>query len=215
MTNFNTKLSADGSTVGVQIYNKPKVVNDVDVYLHGSIGELYEYENLFNCLRSVEEGDTVKLWVSNVGGNLNTTLEIVQALQDCKAETVTIVTGECHSGASIIALSSQNLIIGDFATMMIHNASYGTAGKASDIHSMVMHSHDVLTKLINKFYEGFLTPEEIEDVIQGKEFWFDADQIRERLEIRSEYQSKLIEKQIASIQEEIKEVPVKKTRKKS
>lgn len=185
--------NAIATGAGIQIYNKPRVVNDVDMYLHGNVEHISHYENMFNCLRSLEEGDTARIWISNSGGLLDSALEIIQSIQDCRGEVVTIVTGECHSAASLIALSSPSLHIGDFATMMIHNASYGAVGKATDVYHQVQHSHTVLRKLMHKFYAGFLSEQEIEDVIAGKELWFDADEIRQRLEQRLVYQEKLIE----------------------
>jgi hypothetical protein len=39
-------------------------------------------------------------------------------------------------------------------------------------------------------YKDFLTEKELEEVIMGKEMWFDAEEIVRRLELRAELQEK-------------------------
>jgi ATP-dependent protease ClpP protease subunit len=169
----------------IKMYNKPYTANDVDVYLDEPIRELSYYRNLLHYMRQMEEHDELRLWISSPGGYLSSTLEIVDAMNNSEGKVMCIVTGEAHSGASIIALSAPHLIVGDNATMMCHTASYGIDfSKQGNIESMVEHSKKQIDKIVRKAYKHFLSESEIELMLTGKDYWFDSDEIKERLEKR-------------------------------
>lgn len=209
------RLDYDEDEAFLSISNKPKIQNNISIHLHGDLGPLGKYEELFTCLRSVEEHDVVLIYLNSTGGYLDTALEIVQAMRDCEGEVITVITGNCHSGGSIIALGSPNLHIGPYAHMLVHNGSYGYGGKAADVMKMVTHSDKMLRKIIHEFYEGFLTASEIEQMIDGKEYWFDADEIIERLKNRKEYFEKNPEGEPELTSEIIPEAPKKPSRRKA
>jgi hypothetical protein len=60
-----------------------------------------------------------------------------------------------------------------------------------------MHSTKHLTKLAYKYYEGFLETDEIERLLEGKEYWMEAEEIIERLEKRADYWEKKLAEEIA------------------
>jgi hypothetical protein len=74
---------------------------------------------------------------------------------------------------------------------MVHNVSYGTAGKNSDIIGMVAHTTDFCNKLFVSTYRGFLSDKEIDEVLNGKELWFQAEEIEQRLEKRMKHLNKM------------------------
>jgi len=68
--------------------------------------------------------------------------------------------------------------------MLCHEVRYGVGGKNSDNLSHVQHIKKISDKLIWETYEGFLTDDEIESVLNGKELFLDSDEIVERLNKR-------------------------------
>jgi hypothetical protein len=77
--------------------------------------------------------------------------------------------------------------------MLCHHVSYGTAGKDADIIAYVAHTTKQSSKLIQDTYEGFMTNAEIAQLLDGKQFYFDAEEIVTRLEARDEYRDAQIE----------------------
>lgn len=179
----------------VNLFNKPVVINKVTANIYGDIREVKQYENLLNCLRSLEEDDEITIYINSPGGCLDTALEIIRGFRECRGSITCLITGEASSAASLIALGAPSVVVGDFATMLIHNATYGVGGKAADIAKYVEFSQKRLRRILEEIYEGFLSPSEIEDVLEGKELWINAEEINERFVQRQSWQLQQQEQQ--------------------
>jgi DNA-binding transcriptional regulator YiaG len=68
--------------------------------------------------------------------------------------------------------------------MMIHTASFGTAGNTSNVKAYTDFTVKEVEKLLVSTYEGFLTSEEIDKIKTGVEIWLSAEDISKRMEIR-------------------------------
>ena len=69
----------------------------------------------------------------------------------------------------------------------MHSCRFGSSGKAADIAAHTAHTLKTTEKLARETYgNGFLTEIELSQMLEGKEFYFDADQLRERLNRRME-----------------------------
>jgi hypothetical protein len=79
-----------------------------------------------------------------------------------------------------------NLAVLDSAEMMVHTANYGTVGTVGNVKAHTEFTSRRMDTIIDDAYEGFLTPEEIVEVKKGVELWFNAPEIRERMERRVE-----------------------------
>jgi hypothetical protein len=101
-----------------------------------------------------------------------------------EAHIITELTGEACSAMAIIFLAGDEFRVSDDAVLMNHGASYGVYGTQQQVYDNVVASQKQLTKLAKKYYEGFLTPEEIERLLEGKEYWMDAEEVIQRLENR-------------------------------
>ena len=119
-------------------------------------------------------------------------MAIIEAIKATNANVRAILTGEVHSAASIIALNCQEIVVTDSAHMLVHNASYGVGGTAGNIKSHVDFSHKMIDKMLTSTYGGFLTPAELLDVKKGVEYWFDSDEIGERLLARKKFMEKKV-----------------------
>jgi len=84
----------------------------------------------------------------------------------------------------LIFLAGHEYVISDDATWMSHTATFGAYGVESNVYDNVVHSRKQIHKLMRKYYKNFLTEEELDLMLQGKEFWMDAEEIIERLNKR-------------------------------
>lgn len=185
-------INTDYST-SIRMYNKPKTVDEVDAYIDQRVHAPFYYRNLIQYMRMMEPEDSIRIWINTDGGYLSSTLQIIDAMQSAKGKVVAIMSGDVKSAGSMIALAAPNVIVGEQARMMIHCARYNIGGKSPDIVDQVAFETRELHSIMNKIYEGYLSESELKRVMEGKEMWFNADEILERLQKRAEYQQKLVE----------------------
>ena len=169
------------------INSTPISATQYDVFLDQEISEPANYRELNFLLNTASENDQFNLYINSPGGHLNTALMIIESLKVTNATTTAIIQGECHSAASMITMYCQEVAVLDSAHMMVHTATYGTVGNTGNVKAHTEFTTRQVEKLIDDTYAGFLTSEEIEKVKIGVEFWFDAEEIRARLERRTEY----------------------------
>ena len=74
----------------------------------------------------------------------------------------------------------------DTAYIMIHTASFGSAGNTPTVKAHTDFTVKQCEKLLIDAYEGFLTKSELDKVLNGLELWFNAEEIKPRLKKRFE-----------------------------
>ena len=168
-------------------------VSHHEVFLDEPIGDPSEYRELISLLFTAPETDSFTMYINTPGGGLHSTMAIVEAMKHTVASVMGILMGETHSGGSMIAMWCNELAVLDSAEMMIHTASFGTVGFTGNVKSHTDFTVLQVENIIDKTYEGFLTPAEIKKVKSGVELWFNAKQIRERMEKRMELRRSQLE----------------------
>lgn len=175
-------------------------------YLDKNIESPSNYQELIQTLLTAGEHDTIELFVSNYGGNLDSAVNIMSAIEESNATVRAVIGQNCASAASVIALSCDVITVINFATMMIHNISYGAGGKASDVSSQVIFMQDYFKELVHYIYQDYLTDKEIQEVLAGKEIWMGAQEIEQRLQNREKAREKQEKKAISMIKKATKVV---------
>ena len=184
-----------------------------EVFLDEEIGEPSEYRELLSLLFNASETDQFTVYINTPGGQLNSTLAIIEGLKHTPANVTGVLMGETHSGGSLISMYCHGLAVLDSAEMMIHTASFGSIGFSGNVKAHTDFTVSQVEKLIDEAYAGFLSKEEIEKVKLGVELWFSADEIRERMEKRMKYLEKLLEAEEKKLTDAAK--PKRPTRKKT
>ena len=137
---------------------------------------------------------------------------------------IVCIDGVAASAASLIALAAPSVAVSPYASMMIHAATFGAFGKQSDVISHASFVDKQVKGLMHDIYKDFLTEEEFQEVIVGREIWFDAEEIIARLKRRAELQEQRAkaeeEAQVAALlaeeqQEAEVEKPKRTTRRKT
>lgn len=158
-------------------------------YLYGEIKEIGDYQELISVLRSAGEEDTVHIVINTNGGDQYATNEIISEMSNTAAHVITESNGQCSSGGSAIFLSSDEQRVGMFMVMMVHADSHGYGGADHTLHDYSDFSRKYQANWVNSIYKDFLSDEELQEAIRGKEFWFDSEEIIERLNNRALLQS--------------------------
>lgn len=166
------------------------------VFLDEEIREPSYYRQALKTIRDANEGDVVKIHLATPGGNLTSALMLISAIEECKGEVIAIVEGECYSGGSLIALSCPIIDVKPGALFMLHSASFSSGGNLQTIRDHVNFIGSHAEKVMEEVYQGFINSEELEDLKRGRELWFDAEQISERLEKMFEDRNEAIEESL-------------------
>lgn len=171
-----------------RIKTNQQVSNTYFIRLHEDIGFPDDYSEEFDVINSASEDDTIILDMCTDGGCMDTAMLFNRALRNTSAQTVAVIGPSCASAGSIIALSCNEFILDDTSSLMIHTSTYGFGrAKDTDIFEHANFSRRQLKKLYENVYSGFLSEEEISDVIKGTPLYYDDEQLAERLEMLAMY----------------------------
>jgi ATP-dependent protease ClpP protease subunit len=151
------------------------------------VAEPSYYRNIVDVCLQAKEDDEILFFLNTPGGLYSGLTTVLDAILRTEATTIAVIQGECHSAGSIIALHCNLVDVSPYATMLAHSISYGTGGKDADIVAHVTHTTKQANSIVRETYEGFLTEQEIAQVLDGKQLYMDAEEIVARLEARDEY----------------------------
>lgn len=167
-------------------YFESKRINRcIKISLDESIKAPKYYRTVLQGIDSLAEDDIVLLNINSYGGQLDGAIAIINGIQNTPADVYANIEGIAASAASLIALAAPSVSVAPYASMMVHSATFGTFGKQSDVISHASFVDKQVRGLMCSIYKDFLSERELEEVIMGKEFWFDADEIISRLEVRN------------------------------
>jgi len=168
----NDKFSISTKAMNLLCYN---------VYLNGDIGYPHEYTELLDLFRSVPERSLIRFYINSGGGQVNTAMTIINAMNECRGDIVTILDGEAHSAAGYIFLAGHEFVVNPNASMLCHTYSGGSFGKGPDVRKQVDFNYSLVNDYMVTVYSGFLTEAELKSMESGEDFWFKAEDIVERL----------------------------------
>lgn len=157
------------------------------VHLCEEIKDASYYTKIFDLMLEAGDNDVIDLMIASPGGDLEGLNMLLEGMRLTEAYVRAILIGACHSAASILAMNAHDVVVTDSCTMLVHGVRTGFGGKMVDLDAFTAHSKKVTDKLLRQSYEGFLTPDELKEVIHGRELWLDADEVRERFERRQNY----------------------------
>lgn len=181
--------------------------SEVLVFIDEEVKQPSYYRQVISRINSLTEHDTLVFRICSPGGDLGGLTNLLDAVHCTEANTVAHIVGDCHSAASILALNCGTIYVSNYANMLVHGVSFGSHGKSFDVQSQVKHIADYSEQIFRDTYEHFLSEKEIQEVLQGREMWLQADEITSRLENRQkklEQQHKKLEQQHRKLEQQHK-----------
>jgi ATP-dependent Clp protease, protease subunit len=126
-----------------------------DLYLYGSIGSGWysdiSAKNVKDKLSQID-ADTINIHINSPGGDVFDSITIHNLLKNHKASIVIHIDGLAASGASVIAMAADKIIMPKNAMMMIHNAWTFAAGNAKALRKVA----DDLEKIDTAVTESYM-----------------------------------------------------------
>lgn len=180
--------------------SQQKIYNRYTVFIDEPIKPASYYRNVSHMIANSKEGDFVEFEISSPGGYVNGLIALISAIQKSDSTKVAWINGECHSAASMLALSCDVIYVAPYATMLVHYIRFGSSGKVADVEAHVQHVKETSEMLFRDVYKYFLTEDEITLCLHGKEMYMSSEEIQMRLKRRVEMLDKEDDELLAEMQ---------------
>ena len=171
------------------VYVSEITAKDVHVFISEKIGAPEDYTNLIHQIQTSSSNDTIYIHLNTPGGRIDTGVQIINAMKQSSARIITVLDGTAASMGALIFIAAEEFIINDHCRLMFHNYSGGVAGKGHEIISAVESTTEWAGELYRDLCIPFLTEEECEGIIQGKDMWCNSEEVRIRANNMIEIQS--------------------------
>lgn len=154
----------------------------IDFYLPLVIQEdSKEYIDFFRALKDARSTDEVILHINCYGGECATAFQIIDNLRATQATVTISIEGNCCSAATMIALSGDQWDVMPHCRFMVHAYSKLEYGKRNEINASSEFDKKWLDNNFREIYKGFMSEEEIEKCLEGKDYYFTSEEVIERL----------------------------------
>jgi ATP-dependent protease ClpP protease subunit len=157
------------------------------VFIDDDITDPRNYRDVIHCLATCSENDSVNLLVNSSGGRTDSIWQIIEAMKGCRGDVSVTVIGAAYSAASMLACMAPECYIADSAEFMLHTAHYGSIGTVPNVKGQTEFATRQINKLLDQAYKGFLSDKELDELKNGKEFWFDSEEAGKRMVKRYKY----------------------------
>lgn len=185
-------MSHDKQTITNNWVREPKTIGHLyEFYISGEIEDPECYIDMFDIARHAQHTDTLKFYLNSCGGNLFTAIQFLRVLMETEAHVVVSIEGAAMSAATLLFLAADSVEITPYSSIMFHDYSGGMWGKGGDMNRQMIHERKWSETLFKEIYEDFLTPTEIDSMLDGKELWMDSDEVLKRMETRSKLREEL------------------------
>lgn len=168
---------------GLKILQTSETVDTFFVSMTEEFKDINYYLPLKSVLDSTGSGDVVTILLNSNGGDLTTALTVSQWIKEANATVVAQLGPENSSAATMIPLFCDFVEVGRWSSFMIHSVCYQTGRDTQKrISDFVNFSDKYLKDVFTDVYNGFLTKEEIDNIIDNsKEMWMGPKEIYERM----------------------------------
>lgn len=155
------------------------------INLDADVADPSDYRIISDTLNSMTENDTAIWNITTYGGDLYTTIMLLNDIRGCKGQNYgNVVLGS--SAGSIIALALDDCEVLQHGEMYIHEIQSHHSGSTSEQIGRLSFLASKQKKLMQDVYKDFLTDEEIDALINGRvvDMTLDDEECNRRLELR-------------------------------
>lgn len=158
------------------------------------IEDIGQFDKLLEVCENAHEDEVIILNVFCYGGSADVTMAVYNALLSTPATVYTINKSVAYSGGSILLLAGQNIGYEPLARTMIHTSTVGYyPDKLPEVETAIESHSRFLKEFYTDVYTGFLTEEELSDVLKGRPVYVCGEEHNDRLERLMEHRRALSE----------------------
>lgn len=182
------------------MYESGQVFRELNIYISDEFAEPLLYCEMLHVIRTATPNDTIYIHLNTPGGRLDTGVQLISAIRSSEGRIITVLDGVAHSMGALLFLCGHEMIIHDHAQLMFHTYSGGVFGKGSDIRGQTDATEDWFRIIANDICYPFMTKKEIQRMLKGEDFWFQTEQIEQRLTKMGEVLAKQAQEQVAEME---------------
>lgn len=166
-----------------------QVHNDDKIFLYGPIETSFDFADAIEALSRCERDDTVTIYLSSPGGCVSAVDALLHAIKTAQDKGVVvhcIASGLCASAATFVLLECTSFELSDGFHALIHNGSLGDGGSYNQFRASTTFYLKYMEERLRDVYKHFLTEEELDQVMDGKDIWLSPEDWIERYSQRNE-----------------------------
>ena len=155
------------------------IVTEYSLYLSEFSEKNVEISTILNELRNADEEDIIKIFINSPGGCVAEGRALINTLSYVGCDIHTELISHGYSMGALLFCVGGRRVIYENSSIMFHNYSAGVYGKGHEIEQHVTH----LSKNLESFFKSVtigLSDKEIQELLDGKDFWFDAKEMCQR-----------------------------------
>lgn len=138
---------------------------------------------VLNELRTATKDDVLELRINSSGGLVNEGKQFYNLIQEkFYHRSVAYLDNKGYSMGALLFCMADRRVVYPYSDLMFHNYSSGLAGKGGEIMSRVEHKDKILIAFFKNIIveNGFLSEDEFQKMLIGKDYWMNAEQMCER-----------------------------------
>lgn len=138
---------------------------------------------VFNELRKAEPYDQLELRINSGGGLVTEGKQFFNIiLEKFGHKTTTFLDNYGYSMGALLFCMGHRRVVYPYSALMFHNYSHGSWGKGENVRSHVKHTSRTLKSFFRDLTvkQGFLTDKEFKEMLLGKDFWMDTEEMCRR-----------------------------------
>lgn len=163
-------------------YEQAYSATQIHFYISESIGEPKEYVDMIHRINSATPADVIYIHLNTPGGQLDTGVQLINAMQNSQAKIVTVLESMAHSLGTLLFLAGDEMVVNDNCMMMFHNFNGGMFGKGNELTSQLEATVKWFNALAKKIYIPFMSEDEFNRISRGEDLWMQSQEIRKRLD---------------------------------
>ncbi len=209
----------DGDYYGYQDTNRvtvsytPNKNGVFKINFHAPVISMEQVTMGIEALEAAEEGDQVVISLQSCGGSVDVSGGFIHAMEKCACPIHIVASGGVHSAGTHILLQADSFELSRNFNSLIHNGSSGSFGNLNEYHAKSDFDKKFLYEYYKEIYSGFLSDQEFDEMMLGKNIWLDAQGWMERSEQRNAWYKEQVEKLEKAAQKALKK-PSKPRKKK-
>ena len=158
------------------------------IEVNDEISHVSQFQTAVQVLNMAKEEDEVEIRLSCCpGGSVDAGDTMLHAMRRTDAHIKSVASGGVHSMGTHLLLEADEFELSNGFNACIHCGQNGAYGTVAEYTVKAKFDMDFRTRQFREAYEGFLTEQEIDEVLEGKDIWLDAQQWCDRAMIRRDY----------------------------
>ncbi|PES77641.1 Clp protease [Bacillus cereus] len=168
-----------------KIKNRFEVLNsanteEADLYMYGSISAYSWYDGISSSkvreqLKNIT-AKTINVHINSGGGDVFESIAISNLLKNHSANIVIHIDGLAASGASVIAMAADKIVMPKNTMMMIHKAWTYAAGNAEGLRKVADRLDKIDTAVTESYTSRFVGEKSELEALLAEETWLTAEE---------------------------------------